>query len=122
MARCPDITNWLPPPGGGRERVAAIIEAATGRSPLPCHLRAMREQRIRLVADAKAALGIVPARKPRRPTLISVSKQARTAGINIARIEMKPDGTVVVVTGKPEAATPENPWPLDEFSKKETKQ
>ena len=53
-----NITDWLPPPiGYGRERVAAIIEAATGRSPLaPCH-GVLREQRIRLVAEAKAALG-----------------------------------------------------------------
>ena len=60
-------------------------------------------------------------RKP-RPTLASVAKQASKAALAVARYEVKPDGTVVVVTGKPEAAAPENPWPLDEFSKKETKQ
>src|SRR5262245_27229082 len=54
------------------------------------------------------------ARKPRRPTLASAAKQARTAGIDIARIEMRPDGTVVIVTGTPEPAAPENPWPLDD--------
>ena len=61
-------------------------------------------------------------RKPRKPTLAAVAKQASKAGIAVARYKVKPDGTVVIVTGKPEAAAPENPWPLDEFRTKETKQ
>jgi hypothetical protein len=55
--------------------------------------------------------------KNRKPNVI---QQARTAGIDVARIEMKPDGTVVIVTGKPEPAAPENPWLADLH--KETKQ
>jgi len=43
--------------------------------------------------------GQVAARKRRRPTLASVAKQASKAAIPVARYEMKPDGTVVVVTG-----------------------
>jgi hypothetical protein len=48
-------------------------------------------------------------RKPRKPTLASVAKQANKAAIPVARYEVKPDGTVVVVTGMP---TPieANPW------------
>jgi hypothetical protein len=42
------------------------------------------------------------ARKPRKPTLVSVAKQASKAAIPVARYEVKPDGTVVVVTGAPE--------------------
>ena len=61
-------------------------------------------------------------RKPRRPTLASVAKQARKAGISIASIEIKADGSFTVITGKPEPAESENPWPLDEFRTKETKQ
>ena len=61
-------------------------------------------------------------RQPRQPTLASVAKQASKAAIAVARYEVKPDGTVIVVTGKPESASPENPWPLDEFRTKETKQ
>src|SRR5215831_2584132 len=58
MTRPPDITNLLPPPGYGRGRVAAIIEAATGRSPLgSCHLRMLREQRARMVAEFKILFG-----------------------------------------------------------------
>ena len=59
-------------------------------------------------------------RKPRRPTLASVAKQASTAGIDVARYEMKPDGTITIVSGKPEPAAPENPW-LAELQKKETR-
>jgi len=60
-------------------------------------------------------------RKPPKPTLDSVVKSARKAGIDVARYELKPDGTVVVVIGKPEPVEP-GAWPLDEFRAKETKQ
>jgi hypothetical protein len=61
-----------------------------------------------------------PARKPRKPTLASVAKQASKAAIPVARYEIKLDGTVVIVTGTPEPAAPENPWLAD--LRKETKQ
>jgi len=61
-------------------------------------------------------------RKPRKPTLASVAKQASKAAIAVARYEVKPDGTVVIVTGAPERVETEDPWPLDEFRTKETKQ
>ena len=60
----------------------------------------------------------IRSRRQRKPTLTSVSKQASRAGIEVARYEIKPDGTVVVVTGKSEATEP-NPW-LDDL--KVTKQ
>jgi len=59
-------------------------------------------------------------REPRRPTLARVAKQAGKAGIEVARYEVKPDGSVVVITGKGEPAAPENPW-LVELRTKETK-
>jgi hypothetical protein len=78
---------------------------------------------------SRQALAFVAARltskrryKPRRPTLASVAKQASKAALEVARYEIKPDGTVVVVTGTPEPSTESNPWPLDEFRTKETKQ
>jgi hypothetical protein len=40
--------------------------------------------------------------KPRKPTLTSIAKDARKAGIDPARIEIKPDGSYVVDIGKPE--------------------
>ena len=62
------------------------------------------------------------ARRKRLPTLASVAKQASKTGIPVARYEVQPDGTVVVVTGTPEPAAPGNAWPLDEFRTKGTKQ
>jgi nucleotide-binding universal stress UspA family protein len=47
---------------------------------------------------------------PRRPTLTSIAKQASKAAIPVARYEVKPDGTVVVVTGEPPAETSANEW------------
>jgi hypothetical protein len=50
-------------------------------------------------------------RKPRKPTLATVAKAASRAGIPVVRYEMKPDGTIIVVTGEPEASSTEpNPW------------
>src|SRR5262249_33495622 len=68
-----------------------------------------------------AALSKPRKRKPSKPTLASVAKQASKAGIDVARYEVKRDGTVVVVPGKRDSVEPENAWPLDEFRKKETK-
>jgi hypothetical protein len=42
-------------------------------------------------------------RSPRKPTLLSIAKQAKKAGIEVARYELRPDGTVVIVPGKPES-------------------
>ena len=61
-------------------------------------------------------------RRPPKPGLASVAKAASKAGIDVARYEVRPDGTVVVITGTPEPATPDDPWPLDEFRTKGTKQ
>ena len=42
-----------------------------------------------------------PPRRKRKPTLASVSRQARTAGIEVAAYEVRPDGTIKVIIGKP---------------------
>jgi hypothetical protein len=60
-----------------------------------------------------------PRRRQRKPTLASVAKQASKAALEVARYEVRPDGTVVVVTGKSEKSTEPNPW-LDDL--KVTKQ
>jgi hypothetical protein len=112
-----DITNLINHPGAKRlgRGLAALVEAQERQpvAPLPVD-SAYR-------AALKEWLG-VHKRKPPRPTLSRVAKQARTAAIAVARYEVKPDGTIAVVTGKGEPAAPENPWPLDEFRRKETKQ
>jgi hypothetical protein len=110
------------PPGCGREHFAAVAEVY--RQLLE---RWGQQKRPRRVTEVKAVprLDATPAkprrqRTPRRPTLASVAKQANKAALDVARYEVKPDGTVVIITGSPELAEPENPWPLDEFRMKET--
>ena len=85
------------------------------------------EPELRLFIASSASLPQLPKpaqppkpRKARKPTLVSVAKAASKAGIAVARYEVKPDGTVVVVTGEPEPAAAESPWLAD--LRKETKQ
>jgi hypothetical protein len=50
-------------------------------------------------------------RSPRKPTLLSVAKQARKAGLEVARYEIEPSGKIVVVTSKGDSAdATSNPW------------
>ena len=114
-------------PGYGRGRIAAILEACTGRSLLrPNAPRAVQQDHARKVAEARAALRldaapVKPARKPRRQSISKMIEEADKAGKPLASITM-PDGTKLDF-GKPESAEPENPWSLDEFrTTKETKQ
>ena len=49
---------------------------------------------------------------PRKPTLLSIARQAQKAGIEVARYEVEPGGKIVVVTGKGDSVSVEanNPW------------
>src|SRR5262245_698672 len=101
-------------PGRGRShiRLQIIDEALTRDSGVeidlsPAPLRRHREPRH---PPLEISSNI---RRQRRLSLASVAKQARKAGIEVARYEVKPDGTVVIVNGQPESAEPGNPWPLD---------
>jgi hypothetical protein len=51
-------------------------------------------------------------RKPRKPTLASVARQANKAGLAVARYEVRPDGTVVVIAGEPTTNESNNPWDI----------
>jgi len=35
---------------------------------------------------------------PRKPTLLSIAKQAQKAGIEVARYEVEPSGKIIVIT------------------------
>jgi len=50
--------------------------------------------------------------RKRKPTLVSVAKQAEKAGLEVARYEVDPDGKISIITGKPDITTPEtgNEW------------
>jgi hypothetical protein len=50
-------------------------------------------------------------RSPRKPTLLSVAKQAVKAGLNIARVEIEPTGKIVIITASGDSVDVErNPW------------
>ncbi len=40
---------------------------------------------------------------PRKPTLLSIAKQAQKAGIAVARCEVEPSGKIIVITSKGES-------------------
>ena len=49
-------------------------------------------------------------RRRRKPSLISVAKQAAKAGLEVARYEVDPDGKIIIVTGKTGDVTTGNLW------------
>jgi len=64
--------------------------------------------------DALAAL-LPQRRRKRQPTLVSVSREASRAGIPVVRYEVKPDGTITIITKQPEPAAPERGNELDDW-------
>jgi hypothetical protein len=66
----------------------------------------------------------MPTRTPtrtrqRKPTLAGVARQATKAGVEVARYDFRPDGTISIVTGKPvgsgetdmdDTASPDPKW------------
>jgi hypothetical protein len=49
-------------------------------------------------------------RRSHKPSLVSVAKEASKAAIEVKQYEVRPDGTIVVVTGKPDIEANINPW------------
>jgi hypothetical protein len=48
---------------------------------------------------------------PRKPTLLSIARQAQKAGIEVARYEVEPSGKIIVITSKDGTGGVEpNPW------------
>ena len=60
--------------------------------------------RARMHAPIVSVSKVKAKRAPRKPTLPKAAKAASKAGIEVARYELRPDGTIVVVTGKPDVA------------------
>ena len=55
---------------------------------------------------AELAQQLKPTRlRKRKPTLAGVARQAAKAGIPVARYDFRPDGTISLVTGKPDGDT-----------------
>ena len=109
---------------GSSQAGATIIQQLLGTlRGLPGVQREKEAELLRALAPTEASIAANPApsrqRKPRQPTLASAAKQASKAKIDIARYELKPDGTIVIVAGKSESTEP-NPW-LDDLRRKEDK-
>ena len=106
------ITNLSKHPGVARlgRGLATLMDAQERQ---PDGLRQSRRSVVKALfpEEAERITAILEGqRKPRKPTLTSVAKQASKAAIPVARYEVKPDGTIVVVTGESEPAKSENPW------------
>jgi hypothetical protein len=62
--------------------------------------------------NASGLVASRPSKRRRRPTLVTVAKQAERAGIAVARYEVDADGKITIISGQPEATpNPEsNEW------------
>jgi hypothetical protein len=96
-----------------------VLNRLSSGAPSPRILaEAARELGCSIKTKPEPSSGAEGARKPRKPTLANVAKQVSKAGIDVSRYEVKPDSTIVIVTGQGESIEP-NPW-LDDL--KVTKQ
>ena len=100
-------------PGGRRLWVSHPLSVQDVPGLLDILLREWMSDRLTIASRTCLSNNSHRQRKPRRPSLASVAKQARKAGIEVARYEIKPDNTVVVVIGEPESTALENPWLAD---------
>ena len=101
------------PPGGGREyflaKITAMIEGAFKQPAEP----SAPPNGLRTPAEA--------ARRPRKPNIRTLVRRVEQAtGKTVTAITTTTDGYKLDVTTEP--IEPDNPWPLDEFRNKETKQ
>jgi hypothetical protein len=115
MTHPPDNTKTAASERPGVNRLARGLQALRDAAERqPDGLRQSRRSVVKALFphEAERITAILEGqRKPRKPTLTSVARAARKAGIDPARIEIRPDGTVVV-TDKGEAAE-SNPWLAD---------
>ena len=96
------------------ERLRARLRAANPVPPSYDHLfdsdllRRLKTTDI-VIGDGGEDAEPVKRTRKRKPTLAGVARQAAKAGIDVAGYEVRPDGTIKVITGKPnEATTPDN--------------
>jgi hypothetical protein len=112
----PEDRTIVVPPRTPDDCVIALPNGDRLWVSLPPAVQALLPYGLRVVPHG---LRVVPhelrvegARKPRKPTLSSVAKQARKAAIAVARYEVKPDGSIVIVTTEGETTEANNPWDI----------
>jgi hypothetical protein len=97
----------------GEEYLAAAAAVLAPDSTGTCRQRKAHNAPPDGLRPAAEAASKLP-RRQRKPTLASVARQASKAEIEVTRYEIKPDGTIVVVTGKIEPTeASNNPWLAD---------
>ena len=101
-----------------KQAVDVLNRLSSGQQSPRILAEAARELGCSIKTKPEPSSGAEGARKPRKPTLANVAKQVSKAGIDVSRYEVKPDGTIVIVTDQGESIEP-NPW-LDDL--KVTKQ
>ena len=113
-----------PPP-----EVQRLLRAVKARPPAGAGANLWDRQRLldapflfhQLMAQAqfkREAADPTPTRtRKRKPTLAGVARQAAKAGVEVARYDFRPDGTISIVTGKPvgdidmdDTASPDPKW------------
>jgi hypothetical protein len=99
-------------PGGRRLWVSHPLSAQEVPGLLDILLREWMSDRFTTAARTCLSNNSHRQRKPRRPSLASVAKQARKAGLEVARYEVKPDGSIVIVTAEGELLEASNPWDI----------
>ena len=132
MTRLPHTTKSLPPldvAARAFAEVAADCWATIAYCPSEAEIADLAATTEELLGEMRAAEAArsqieqppaVAERKPRRPSIKKMIEGAEKAGKPLASITL-PGGTKLDFS-KPEPAEMENPWPLDEFRTKETKQ
>jgi hypothetical protein len=113
--RTVEATN-APPSGVRFDDIVAAIDDVVARAKAVRPRQAISPPDVR---PQQAAAGV--ARRPRKPTLASLLKQAADAGKSVKGAEVYSDRTVLQF-GEPTPVEPENPWPLDEFRPNGNKQ
>ena len=100
--------TYTPPP-----EVQRLLRAVKARPPAGAGANLWDRQRLldapflfhQLMAQAqfkREAADPTPTRtRKRKPTLAGVARQATKAGISVAGYEVRPDGAIKVITGKP---------------------
>ena len=110
MQNIPTSTNFLNdhPVTAAVNRLADQLRArrlatlADPNAPPLSQMIAEAQQRAELLDQTQQPKPIRT--RKRRPTLAAVARQAAKAGITVAAYDVRPDGTIKIVTGKPVGA------------------
>ena len=86
-------------------------QAVTVRSAIAEFMTSLWQAVAIILAQVAVEMTEKKQRKPHRPSLASIVKQAAKSGVRIARIEVEPTGKITIVTGNGDSTdVTANPW------------